>query len=102
MPTDNLFEQLLEAQKLVYDFRNATYEVYPHPSPEDSIDFAITELAEALDALLRENKEYKRNREKDHTFEDEIGDALFMLFSVGFSLHRLQVPSTKINALPRW
>ena len=73
-------------QKAVRELRMALTGKWPHPPPFDSWAFAITELAEVGDILLRMElfgkKKYIRNNEKPATREDlarELGDVMLML-----------------------
>jgi len=73
-------------QKAVRELRSAIADRWPHPPPFDSWAFAVTELAEVGDVLLRMNlfgkKEYARNNAKPATKEDlarELGDTMLML-----------------------
>ena len=59
--------ELLHA--IVWDFRDEMEGVWPCPNKYDSIRFAVTEAAEAIDADLRENSEYARNHAKDMSKE---------------------------------
>ena len=61
--------------RLVWQFREDTADVFPVPSQHDSLRFAVTEAGEALDAHLRNNGTYKRNRDKDHSENRELADA---------------------------
>jgi hypothetical protein len=71
--------------RLVWQFREDTADVLPIPhgkDGKDSLRFAVTEACgEALDAHLRENPTYKRNRDKDHSEHRELAQALFMLYT---------------------
>jgi len=73
-------------QKAVRELRMAITDAWAHPPPFDSWAFAVTELAEVGDVLLRMSlfgkKEYVRNNEKPATREDlarELGDVMLML-----------------------
>ena len=66
---------------MVWQFREDTADVFPVPSQHDSLRFAVTECGEALDAHLRENGTYKRNRDKDHSERSELAQALMMLYT---------------------
>ena len=67
---------------MVWQFREDTADVFPVPPQHDSLRFAVTEACgEALDAHLRENGTYKRNRDKDHSERRELAQALFMLYT---------------------
>jgi hypothetical protein len=68
--------------RLVWQFREDTADVFPVPPQHDALRFAVTEACgEALDAHLRENPTYKRNRDKDHSEHRELAQALFMLYT---------------------
>jgi len=76
-------------QKAVRELRFAIADRWPHPPPFDSWAFAVTELAEVGDVLLRMSlfgkKEYARNNEKPATSEDlarELGDTMLMLVTL--------------------
>ena len=75
-------DKILEARKLVLAFREESKDVYPWPDDDHCILFAITELGEAIDALLREEDGWLRNNEKEHSFYKELGDAAYMILSV--------------------
>ena len=62
--------------------RELTNGVFPLPSVLDCIRYAITELAEYDDALLRQERTGdKRNNDKAHDPRGELGQALYMLLS---------------------
>jgi hypothetical protein len=67
--------------KLTWDFRRDTASVFPLPGRADSLRFALTESAEALDAWLRRNGDYKRNRQKDHDVAAELAQCVMMLMT---------------------
>ena len=67
--------------EMVRQFRKDTADVFPVPPQRDSLRFAVTEAAEALDAYLRNNGTYKRNRDKEHSEERELAQALMMLYT---------------------
>lgn len=52
---------------------------FPIPSKLESIQFAFTEVAEAVDAKLRENPNFKRNKSKEISYVNELCDVIFML-----------------------
>lgn len=67
--------------------RERTAATFPLPSPVDCIRYAITELAEYDDALLRQERTGdKRNNDKAHSAERELGQALYMLLSAAVQL----------------
>jgi len=62
--------------------RELTAATFPLPSVLDCIRYAITELAEYDDALLRQERTGdKRNNDKTHDPRSELGQALYMLLS---------------------
>lgn len=72
---------LPKMHRMVWTFREDTADVFPVPERYDSLRFAYTEAAEALDAHLRNNGEYKRNRDKAHSERRELAQCLMMLFT---------------------
>lgn len=70
-----IVEELVEE---VREFRERMGERFLTPDPMTSILFALTEVGEAIDARLREDPRWKRNREKDHDFPRELAQALLM------------------------
>ena len=68
--------------RMVWTFREDTADVFPVPPQHDALRFAVTEACgEALDAHLRENPTYKRNRDKNHSEHRELAQALMMLYT---------------------
>lgn len=67
---------------------------YPYPVVEDCIDFARTELAEVLEAILRENPIYRRNNTKKFDKIRELGQLLWMIGSA-----ILKTPGSKARSL---
>ncbi len=62
--------------------RELTAATFPLPSVLDCVRYAITELAEYDDALLRQERTGdKRNNDKAHDPRNELGQALYMLLS---------------------
>ena len=47
---------ILKARDMVLEFRTMSQNMYPWPTDEFCVRFAVTEGAEALDALLREEE----------------------------------------------
>jgi len=94
-------KEVMETYKeMVIKWRKQTKHAYPWPNDYDCIRFALTELGEALDAEMRENKGYKRNNVKNHGVNDELGDALFMLFSIdGYTPGNIPVIKTNKNVV---
>ena len=74
-------DELRQAHGDVWRFRAEMNGVFPTPGRDDSLVFAFTEVAEALDALMRENPVYKRNNDKEHTIERELAQCAMMLLT---------------------
>ena len=72
---------LAELVEIVRQSRERTAGVFPLPPVDDCIDFAITEAAEYIDALKRENAAYKRNNDKTHNKRNEWGQCGYMICS---------------------
>ena len=72
---------LADLVEIVRTSRERTAGVFPLPTVDDCIDFAITEAAEFIDALKRENAAYKRNNDKAHNKRSELGQAAYMVCS---------------------
>ena len=66
---------------IVRQSRERTAGVFPLPTVDDCIDFAITEAAEYIDALKRENAAYKRNNDKEHSTRKEWSQTGYMICS---------------------
>lgn len=62
-------------------FRTEVEDNFPTPPRDDSLAFAYTEVAEALDAQLRQNPRYKRNNDKAHSIERELTQCAMMLLT---------------------
>lgn len=74
---------MLVARENVLAFRKESQDTYPWPTDEFCVRFAVTEAAEALDALIREDKTFMRNNpDKAHDVLSELGDCAFMILSV--------------------
>lgn len=65
----------------VWAFRREMAAYFPTPNQADSLAFAFTEIAEAVDATLRQNPVYKRNNTKEHTVERELAQSAMMLLT---------------------
>lgn len=72
---------LAELVDIVRQSRERTAGVFPLPTVDDCIDFAITEAAEYIDALKRENAAYKRNNDKEHSTRKEWAQTGYMICS---------------------
>lgn len=95
MNKTELIATLTEAHRLVREFREDMHLYFPAPSREDCMAFAVTEVGEAVDAVLRQNPLYKRNNSKRHNVEAELAQTAMMLLST--------IPFSYINTdwLPR-
>lgn len=62
--------------------RERTAAAFPFPELRPCIDYAICEMAEHRDALLRDERTTdKRNTDRAHSQRTELGDSLYMLLS---------------------
>ena len=83
----------------VQQSRQLTAATFPLPSVLDCIRYAITELAEYDDALLRaERTGDKRNNDKAHDPRSELGQALYMLLSAAAQLNAPPLPVLNLPA----
>jgi len=81
----------------VQQSRQLTAATFPLPSVLDCIRYAITELAEYDDAMLRaERTGDKRNNDKAHDPRSELGQALYMLLSAAVQR------STPLHTVVSW
>ena len=79
--------------EIVRESRRRTSDVFPLPDIEGCIDYAITEAAEHLDAILRDNRlGDKRNRDKAHDARREWGQCGYMILSA-----LIQMPPEAMN-----
>ncbi len=68
--------------KLVWDFRKEAESYWPTPDRLDSLRYALTEIAEAIDAKMRlDRPDHVRNRDKDLRVESELADCAIMLLT---------------------
>lgn len=78
--------------------RERTAATFPLPSVLDCIRYAITELAEYDDALLRQERTNdKRNNDKAHDARSELGQCGYMLLSALLQLPGPFYCGTKYN-----
>lgn len=77
----NIAETLRECHQIVWQYRAELKDVWPTPTTEDALLFALTELGEAVDAHLRSKPQYVRNRDKDLSVLDELADCAMMLIT---------------------
>jgi len=57
-----------------------------YPDAKEALDFAVTEMGEAMDAWIRENqKGWTRNNDREANFGFELGDIYQMLEIASFA-----------------
>jgi hypothetical protein len=79
MHTDTAMLQEMHA--LVWRYRSQLEAYWPTPTQRDALLFAFTEVAEAIDAELRNEPHYARNNDKTLSVADELADAAMMLLT---------------------
>ena len=73
---------LQHCHKMVHDFRFQADSFWPTPNTKDSLRYAFTEIAEAVDADLRaRRKTDARNNDKESRVEEELADCAIMLLT---------------------
>lgn len=79
--------RLLSWQDLIARWRDEVEAWHPTPSPRDSLDYAVTEIAEALDAALRmAHEDHDRTHKKESlSLGRELAQALEMIFTTANS-----------------
>lgn len=77
----SITETLRTAHGLVWTARAELEPYWPTPNTQDALLFALTELGEAVDADLRTNGDYARNRDKSLSVLDELADCAMMLLT---------------------
>lgn len=86
-------QTLKETHTLVWDFRRDYHEYWATPKRIEALRFAVTEVAEAMDAWIRATSPYfSRNRDKQSGLVDELADTVIMLVTAlgqdfDFDLH---------------
>lgn len=66
---------------MVWAFRASYGGAWPTPDRMDSLRFALCESAEAMDAWLRGQPRFNRNRAKELSVLDELADTAIMLLT---------------------
>lgn len=75
-------DELIKLRNLVFAYRERMEHRWPTPPPLDAMRFAFTEIAEAVEAKLREEPRYNRNNAaKGSTVAEELCDCAFMLLT---------------------
>lgn len=73
--------EIARCHRIVWHYRAVLEPVWPTPPPDDALRFAHTEAGEAMDAYLRLNGGYARNRDRDLSVEAELADCAMMLLT---------------------
>ena len=74
--------ELQECHALVWSFRKEIEPFWATPDPLNSLRYAFTEAAEAMDAWLRQNRPNdSRNNERQNDVLDELADCAIMLLT---------------------
>lgn len=89
MTAATITDTLRTCHAIVWAARAELEHVWPTPPPEDALLFALTELGEAIDAHLRTNGDYARNRDKSLDVLSELADCAMMLLTAMGPAHRL-------------
>lgn len=71
----------IKLSETVWTFRKDYEKYWPTPNKLDSLRFAFTEIAEAIDADLRGNITYRRNNQRNPSVEEELADCAIMLIT---------------------
>jgi hypothetical protein len=80
-------DELSRLNQIVWEFR-AEQKKFPTPDSKDSILFALTEAAEAIDAELRNNPRYLRSHTKNLNKIQELLQCLIMILTALGPDHR--------------
>jgi len=67
--------------RAVWATRRKIKDQWPSPPPDDTLRFSITEAAEMVDAVLRQNPSYKRNHRKQVNLDQEVAHCAIMLLT---------------------
>lgn len=95
----NYAQQVGDSHAIVWRYRDELQDVWPTPPGDDTLRFAYTEAAEAMDAWLRLRGGYARNNDKALSVEDELADCAMMLlttFAIRPHIFRLAYPDSAI------
>lgn len=72
---------LQELHGEVWRWRDRMRATWPEPDRLNSLRFAATEAAEAIDATLRADPKYLRNNHKGHDLRGELAQCALMLYT---------------------
>ena len=80
---DEFNSTMMAAHTMVWTLRNEIGAVWPTPDVQDSLRFAMTEAAEAMDAFLTAKQQYVRNNpdDKHADIPGEAADCAMMLLT---------------------
>lgn len=93
-------KQYLDIRKQLIATEGQIDDIWVHPGYEDSLLFALTEIGEALDASLRMDPRYSRNRDRTMSVKDEMADAVIMLVRAATAIfERDEIPSLLSEAI---
>lgn len=81
MSQTKMQDEVMRAYNLVWAYRGRLQARWLTPNQDDTMRFALTEIAEAEDAYLRGKPEYRRNHHKEVTVEQELGQCAMMLLT---------------------
>ena len=73
--------QIIEVIREYMAFRKQTW-----PTGQEALLFTVTEIGEAVDAMLRQDSKWVRNNQKESNIGDEIGDVAQMLEIASYEL----------------
>lgn len=72
---------LRQCHEIVWTAREELKDVWKIPPQRDALIFALSELGEVADAMMRTKPEYARNNDRDMDVLDEWADYALMLFT---------------------
>lgn len=83
---------------MVWEFRALYGGLWPTPDRVDALRFALCESAEAMDAWLRQQARFNRNRPKNLDVLDELADtAIMLLTALGYEVQRRAVEREQVD-----
>jgi NTP pyrophosphatase (non-canonical NTP hydrolase) len=68
-----------ETHEMIWEFRKKYSQYWATPDLHDSLMFALSEIGEAADAIMRMEDGYSRNNERQTNYLDELADTAIML-----------------------
>jgi len=89
---------IAKVHNMVWNFRALYGGLWPTPDRVDALRFALCESAEAMDAWLRGQPRFNRNRAKDLDVLDELADtAIMLLTALGYEVQRGAVERAPVD-----